>query len=333
MSLPFNFPMKWQDILDSSGLSGSATVSMWHYNDTAAEPKWDAVLAATSSPPTPGTVLFPWEGYTLRTSAPVTLTFPVADTSRTSAAPAKTAANDGSWAVKVEAADGTAAMDLRIGRGAREMLFPEPPDVPGQDFRVSLVKGEETASQHIQALDGDWRGHWPMRATAAKGSGGLSLRLREATRQIPVWLADALHGTAVQLSADQPVRVSEEELQANEYHLVAGDRAYVDGIMQSLAPGHLLALSNAPNPFSASTLIRYALPSGLGRTTFDLKVRDFRGRTVWEKTIVAGNALSYLWDGKDRAGVPLPAGVYSLSLTAKAEGKSAYRAVRNLLRM
>jgi hypothetical protein len=75
------------------------------------------------------------------------------------------------------------------------------------------------------------------------------------------------------------------------------------------------------------------LPSGFGRTTFALKVRDFRGRTVWEKTVETGNSLSYTWDGHDHAGMPLPAGIYSLSLTAKAEGKPAYRAVRNLLRM
>jgi flagellar hook assembly protein FlgD len=43
--------------------------------------------------------------------------------------------------------------------------------------------------------------------------------------------------------------------------------------------------------------------------------------------------LNYLWDGHDRAGRPLPAGVYSLSLTAKADNKAVYRAVRNLRRM
>jgi hypothetical protein len=331
-ALPFCFPMKWQDILDSSGLTAATAPAIWHYND-ALPPKWERVQAASTSPSTGLTVLYPWEGYTIKAASAVPLVLPVMDITRGVSATAKTAANDGSWAVEVEASDASAAMDLRIGRGSREILSPEPPNVPGQDFRVSLVKGDQRISEYIQSLEGGWQGHWAFRGKAAKGSGGLSLRLGKATRPVPVWLADAMHKTAVPLSAEQPVRLGEEDLLANDYHLIAGDKAYVDGVMQSLAPGHLLALSNYPNPFAASTLFRYALPAGFGRTTFDLKVRDFRGRTVWQKTIVAGNALNYLWDGHDRAGRPLPAGVYSLSLTAKADNKAVYRAVRNLLRM
>jgi len=332
ISMPFNFPMKWQDVLDSSGLTGLNAPAMWRYNDTAS--KWVAVQAGTASPPTPGPVLYPWEGYTIKTTSAQTLTFPVADTTRTSKATAKVAASsDGSWAVFVEARDATAAMDLRIGRGAREILFPEAPNVPGQDFRISLLKGEDKVSQYIQSLDGGVEGNWALQAVSAKGSGGIALRIGEATRDIPVWLVDATHANAVPLSKTQSVSVSEGDLKTNDYHLVAGDKDYLDRIMQSLVPGHLLTLSNYPNPFSASTLIRYSLPAAFGRTTFDLKVRDFRGRTVWEKTIESGNSLNFTWDGHDRTGMPLPAGIYNLSLTTKSEGKPAYRAQRNLLRM
>ncbi len=332
ISLPFNFPMKWQDILDSSGLSGSNVPALWRYNDTAS--KWVPVQAASASPSSPEAILYPWEGYTIKAAAAQTLTFPVADTTRTAKATAKVAAGkDGSWAVYIEARDASAAMDLRIGRGAREILFPEAPNVPGQDFRVSLLKGDAKVSQYIQSLDGGLEGDWALHAVSAKGSGGISLRIGEATRDIPVWLLDATHGNAVPLAKAQSVSVSEGDLAANDYHLVAGDKDYLERIMQSLVPGHMLALSNYPNPFSGSTVIRYSLPAAFGRTTFDLKVRDFRGRTVWERTIESGNALNFTWDGLDKSGMPLPAGIYNLSVTTQSEGKPAYRAQRNLLRM
>jgi hypothetical protein len=104
-------------------------------------------------------------------------------------------------------------------------------------------------------------------------------------------------------------------------------------VLKGLIPLHLLSLSNYPNPFNGATLIRYALPESFGKVAFNLKVRDFRGRTVWEKTIQGGNALSYMWDGRDKLNSPLPAGVYTLSLEAEAVGKPLFHANRRMLRM
>jgi hypothetical protein len=142
-----------------------------------------------------------------------------------------------------------------------------------------------------------------------------------------------LHKTAVPVTMDAPIVLSEAELRANDYHLVAGDAEYVNAVMQGLQPLHLLALSNAPNPFAGATHIRYSLPESFGQVTFDLKVRDFRGRTVWQRTIRGGNSLSYLWDGRDKMNMPLPAGVYQLTLEAKAPGKPVFKANRRMLRM
>jgi uncharacterized surface protein with fasciclin (FAS1) repeats len=335
--LPFNFKIKWQDVLDASGLTTATAPALFRYDDSLF--KWEPVTAASASPPVAGSVLRPWDGYTTKPTgtASVTLKFPLLDESRSATATPKTSANDGSWAVLVEAANNTAAMELRIGRGASENWFPEAPDVPGQDFRLALARptpaGEEKVSQHYQALGSDWRGHWALRAGAAKGSRGVALRLTGATKDVPVWLVDVVHGTAVPLSKEAPIQVSGDALAANDYHLVAGDQAYVDGILKGMMPLHLLALGNYPNPFSGSTLIRYALPAGFGKVRYDMKVRDFRGRTVWEKTVQGGHSLSYMWDGRDRANSVLPAGVYTLSLSAHAEGKPAYRAVRGILKM
>lgn len=336
ISLPFNFDIKWQDVLDSSGKTAANAPALWHYVDSSTT-KWVQVTPNSTSPPVPGTILKPWDGYTIKPTEAVTLKFPVMDIYRSTTPVAKPAADDGSWAVKIEALNATAAMELRIGRGARESWFPEAPNIPGQDFRVALTRttpaGEEKVSQHYQALGADWMGHWALRGSAAKGSRGIALRLAESTREVQVWLLDAMHGTAVPLSKEAPIQVGAEALAANEYHLVAGDQAYVDGILKGMVPLHMLALGNYPNPFSASTLIRYSLPAGFGKVRYEMKVRDFRGRTVWEKTVQSGNALSYLWDGRDRGNSPLPAGVYSLSLSAHAEGKPVYRAVRGILKM
>ena len=336
--LPFNFPIKWQAILDTSGLTALTAPAVFHYNDSA-KVKWEPVTVASATPGSVGTILNPWEGYTVKPSAAVTLRFPIMDKDRsTTPVTAKTAANDGSWAVKVEASGRTVAMDLSVGMAAREFTFPEAPNVPGQDFRVSLKReteaGQVNVSQYIQRAEGAWQGHWALQASAAKGAGNISFRILETTRDIPVWLVDILHGSVSQLQAGAPVEVGEDDIRANEYHLVAGDQAYLDGILKGLVPLHLLALSNYPNPFKGSTLIRYSLPRSFGRVKFDLKVRDFKGRVVWEKSVQDGTAaLSYLWDGRDRGNTVLPSGVYSLSLTAQAPGKPAYRAVRSILRM
>jgi hypothetical protein len=339
VALPFNFDIKWVDILDSSKIDRKSAPPAWKY--VAAQRAFEPLTAGSASPPIAGSILKPWEGYTMRPTSPVTLMIPVLDTMRSTTAlakaAAKPAANDPSWTARVLASNGTASMYLRIGKGDLESVFPESPDVPGQDFRLALKHsrpaGDEKVSEYIQALDGDWQGHWPLQASIGQGAGGVSLRVGDASRSVPIYLVETLHKTALPLSADAPISVSEAELRANDYHLVAGDMDYVNAVMQGLQPQHLLALTNAPNPFAGATLIRYALPESFGKVSFDLKVRDFRGRTVWQRTIRGGNSLSYLWDGRDRMNSPLPAGVYQLTLEASAPGKPVFKANRRMLRM
>ncbi|MDB5049270.1 MAG: hypothetical protein JWO30_2341 [Fibrobacteres bacterium] len=337
-SLPFNFPITWKDILDSSGLT-EKSLSAFKYNNDGAAPEWVAVTAGSVASSVAGTVLLPWQGFSVKPTTAITLKFPILDSSRSGAksAPKAAAKNDDSWNARLQAFNGTASMTLRIGKGNQEYLFGEAPDVPGQDFRIALKRntpaGEENVSQFIQADDGSWQGHWALQASAAKGSTGLSLRVSDASREVPIYLVDALHKTAVPLSADAPIQVSEGDLRANDYHVVAGDSHYLKAVLDGLVPLHLLALSNYPNPFAGSTLIRYALPESFGKVAFDLKVRDFRGRTVWERTIQGGSSLNYLWDGRDKMNSPLPAGVYTLSLEAAATGKPVFRANRRILRM
>ena len=68
-------------------------------------------------------------------------------------------------------------------------------------------------------------------------------------------------------------------------------------------------LAPRPNPFVASTAIRYAAARS-GRVeiaVFDLMGR--RQRTLLDGQVPAGER-EVVWDGRDDAGAPLPAGVY-----------------------
>jgi len=352
VALPFNFPIKWIDVLDSSLIAPASAPAAWHFN--VATHGFEKVEAGSVSPPVATTILTPWEGYTIRPTSAVTLSFPILDADRSLTAVAKVAAKaaansgtapDESWTARVLASNGSASMYLRIGKGNAEALYPEAPDAPGQDFRVALKyahpAGEEMVSQFIQSMDGisqdvpqgNWEGNWALKASTAKGANGISLRIADASREVPIYLVETLHKTAIPLSADAPIKLSESDLAANDYHLVAGGKDYLDAVLNGLVPMHMLALSNSPNPFAGATLIRYALPESFGKVSFDLKVRDFRGRTIWEKTIKGGNSLSYLWDGRDKMNSPLPAGVYQLSLEATAPGKPLFKANRRMLRM
>ena len=330
IGLPFNFSIKWKDVMDSSGITGSPSV--WRFD--AKRRAWDAVIATT--------VLHPWEGITYKPGgSSVTLKFPVLDSAR-SLTPivsmAKTAAgNNGSfWTARVEAYNATASMDLRIGKGSSEEFFPEAPDVPGQDFRVALKvvrpDGNVGVSRHIQAETDGWQGHWALDAHTMSGSRGFRLKLAENPDNVPVYLVETVHKRARPLQGDS-VSLSPEEMRGNDYHLVAGDSRYVEQVLEGLVPMHMLSLSNYPNPFSGSTLIRYALPVGFGKVDFHLRAVNSKGRTVWEKRLQGGNALSYLWDGRDSRRASLPAGFYTLLLEAKAPGKTMFRAHRRLLKM
>lgn len=326
ISLPFNFPIRVRDIVDSSKLAALPT---WYiYHDS--EKTWERVTLAT--------VINPWIGMTIKPAAALTLKFPVMDTSRSIVAAApKAAATGNQWTADLKAFNGTATMALQIGMASREGIFSEPPDVPGQNFRVSLKRtgldGKvEGLSQFLQTDAGTWQGHWPLKATAAAGSQGIYLQVSDNAKSVPLYLVETLHKSVVALGKE-PLHIGEADLQANDYHLVAGDANYLDMILSGLSPAGLLTLSNYPNPFTGSTLIRYALPTSFGKVDYLLKVRDFRGRTVFEKTVSAANVLNFYWDGRDKLRSPLPAGVYTLSLEAKAQGKSAYKATRRLLKM
>ena len=77
--------------------------------------------------------------------------------------------------------------------------------------------------------------------------------------------------------------------------------------------GRLLLADAFPNPFNPATTVRFLATAG---DPVRVEVHDLRGRLV--RRLVADQAVgawqSVTWDGRDRHGAPMPAGVYMVSL-------------------
>ena len=82
-------------------------------------------------------------------------------------------------------------------------------------------------------------------------------------------------------------------------------------------------LGNRPNPFRASTAIRFVIPDG-GPAEYDLRVFDVAGRIVrvlGEGSIEPG--LHELpWDGRDAGGRDAAAGIYFYQLVVGGEAST-----------
>ncbi len=76
---------------------------------------------------------------------------------------------------------------------------------------------------------------------------------------------------------------------------------------------------NVPNPFNPSTRISFELPADRdGPVAVSLQVFDLKGRlvrTLVDRTLTADNH-AVIWNGRDRRGQAVPAGVYFYQLDA-----------------
>ena len=88
-------------------------------------------------------------------------------------------------------------------------------------------------------------------------------------------------------------------------------RSFTD-IAWEKTPGIALR-QNYPNPFNSSTTIEFKLPS---QTPIDLKIYNVLGQEIKTivKTVENEGTFRYTWDGKNKLGVPVAAGMYILSL-------------------
>jgi hypothetical protein len=75
-----------------------------------------------------------------------------------------------------------------------------------------------------------------------------------------------------------------------------------------------LLLGNSPNPFAASTRIRFLLPAG-ARETVSIRVFDAGGRRVLSAAPAFDSGLvSWTWNGRDDEGRPLASGIYPYTI-------------------
>ncbi len=77
----------------------------------------------------------------------------------------------------------------------------------------------------------------------------------------------------------------------------------------------LILSQNYPNPFNSKTTIQYSLP---GENTVTIVIYDLKGSRI--KTLIndrqAVGVKTLLWNGKNDAGRPVPAGIYLYTMTS-----------------
>jgi hypothetical protein len=103
------------------------------------------------------------------------------------------------------------------------------------------------------------------------------------------------------------------EAGVDDFSIVSYEEADA-GVAGGNRPRGLSLARNIPNPFSAETAIRFAVPSPGRRVT--LKIFDVRGREV--TTLLDGEAVgsnTVRWDGSNRRGSAVPAGIYFANLS------------------
>jgi hypothetical protein len=101
------------------------------------------------------------------------------------------------------------------------------------------------------------------------------------------------------------------------------------GVEPSLGAGSggLRLAQNAPNPFTGTTSIGFALPSK-GRVS--LEIFDVSGRRVVQLVdrVLPGGSHTIAWDGRDAAGARVASGVYLCRLKAGGESVSKEMVLR-----
>lgn len=215
----------------------------------------------------------------------------------------------------------TAGVSQEASDGADDLSHPTPPAI-GDHVSVAFPRPEwdhpaEAFSTDIRAPSAT--GHvWPLEVRTNLER---TLRLAvEGMETVPedfeVWLVDRRAEVATDLRATKHYEASapDQEAEPLGFDLVVGTSAFVEQELGELhRPASFEMEGNFPNPFTESTTIRYGLPED---GPVHVQVYDVLGRLV--ATLVdeekSAGFHAEVWDGRDRAGMPVASGTYFVRL-------------------
>jgi flagellar hook assembly protein FlgD len=96
------------------------------------------------------------------------------------------------------------------------------------------------------------------------------------------------------------------------------------GKNKSSSPESMMLLSNYPNPFNASTVIKFTVPYDLSFQRAKLTIYNIQGEVIRElldENLASGTYLTR-WDGMNASGSVVPSGVYFYNLRLGAKSLS-----------
>lgn len=248
-----------------------------------------------------------------------TISFP----SRLSAAPVR-------WQVQFSAqCDGKADQSAVIGVASRaadgiDMFdMPKPPAPVEESVRTLLIApdGQSTLAQDIRA-DGTRRQVWEMIVTAPKPDSSVVLRwsgMQSVPSTIRLKLVDTEAKTTRDLRSTSSYTFTVGTSGSRRFQIVAEPRG---------AAGLRITSLRVSRTRGGAVAISYALSD-----TASTKVRILSAAGKVVQTLQAGEAVSrgvtnLTWNGRDGAGIAVPAGTYLVEVTATAEDGQTARAVQ-----
>ncbi len=318
--LPFNFPIRWRDIVAASN---PAPGDLFRF--IPGEQKWRKVE--------PDSIIYPWQGLAIRPLANSVLVFPVVDANRSPKPLAKAAVNSVIWSASIQAKNASASMELRIGQSKRPSVYSQAPNAPGQNFRVDLNYQGVPVSEVILPESESSLRIWPleMRATGEDAQ-DLQLVVHHQEGDIPLFLVEVGSQTVTPLLDGQPIMISAKAAASKEYRLAAGEDMLPEALGQG-ASIFFMKLANYPNPFQGVTRIRYDLPAQHRSVTYQIRMIDMLGKTIFSRMLSGANRLDFTWDGRsDRQEIVAP-GRYHLTVEAKSATGVKFRADRDLIKL